>query len=617
MTINLNVTLSVVKRGPLDLTAYATRSTVVGNQGVVFWLDGPDLRRIGIEKYEVEWNMGETRDLVVFPQLETIWPDQYETALRAIGGLTMGVYRGPICAHCFGGHAGAYQVTCTIRNRAGVAQTILAATITKQDPDTVYAGTDTICYSTSGNFTGAPSGAEQITVADGLVTRAIGASANKRILFRTGETFSQSISPRGSNGMYVGTFGGTAPANLTRGFLGNTGAGPHQDYTFDNLLLDLGYDPAAANDWWNEGTAPTEPETGFLFTSGATSGVTLCGCMIRGADIGAYMVATESVVFDCGITDYFDFGMFDLREKTAVVGTFIAQNPLALNVKMSAGGESLPSNRNSWNTTVLGDTAAAIAAFAYFGPLGEAPNWPRHGPYRMSTHAVNTLNRSAFINSQPGWSGHPQPAIRYMRESTNIPDVYGTVIDSYLKGGFTVATINELGADPANFVLLDGNIFEGDENMWNFIDFFMGNVWLRNCLFLLPSTVTIASAQSYADIVRTGSTTGIFGDGCAVESCTFAYAANLATRSVQSNPLLGGEAITYRNNLLLNTATNAGAVTVPSGTLQKTSLTGFNADLSPEAGNTDVVGVATGVAPVVDLDGNTRETPGAIGALEP
>ena len=616
MTLNLNVQMSVIRRGPLDVTAYATRSTVVGNQGVVFWLDGLDLLRIAKENYEVQWDMGETRNLVVFPQLEASWPDEYATALRAIGGLTMGVYRGPIAAHCFGGAAGAYNVTCTIRNRTGIVQ-VFTITITKQDPDTVYSGTDTICYSTSGDFTGAPSGSTQITVADGVVTRAVFTSANKRILFRSGETFAQDINLREANQIYVGTFGGSAPANLTRGFVCNAGAGPHENMTFDNLSLDLGYDPAALNDWWNEGTAPTEPDTGFLFTSGTIVGITLHQVRVNGCDIGAYLIASESVVFDCGITDYFDFGMFDLREKTAVVGSFIAQNPLALNVRMTAGGEGLPANRNSWNTTILGDVGAALAAHAYFGPSGECPNWPRHGPYRMSTFPINTINRCAFLNSEPGWSGHPQPAVRYMRESTNVPNVYGAIVDTYLRGGFTVATINELGVAACKMLLLDGNILEGDKNMWNFIDYFMGNTFTRNCLFLLPSTVTIDSAQAYCDIVRSSSTAGTIGDGVVVESNTIVYAANLAGRTVQSNTGFGGDPITYRNNLMLDTSTSGGGVVTPPGTIRETSLTGYNADYSPETGNSTVVGQASGVATVFDMDGVTRGTPGTIGALEP
>lgn len=620
MTLTLNVQLSVVRRGPLDLTAYATRSTVVGNQGVVFWLDGPDLKRIGSEGYEVVWNMNDSRTLTVFPTLETIWPAEYPAAVRAINGLTMGTYRGPICGHCFGGPAGTYTVTCTIRNRAGVAQTILAATITKQDPDTVYAGTNTICYSTSGNFTGAPAGASLVTVADGVITRADFTSNDRRILMRSGETFSGGISLRAASGAYIGAFGGSALA-VYNGFFSLDGSGGTPgNVVFDGIKIQQLYNPAAPNRWWEDVPTPTAPSNGVRCVTSTVTGITLHRVLITGASIGIYILGTGNVVFDCGVTDYFDFGCFDLREQTALVGSFIAQNPAALNVNMTAGGNSLPSNRATFNTIVLGDTAAAQVAFPYFGPNGEAPNWPRHGPFRNTTRDAHTINRSALINSLPGWSGHPQSAARFMRDEPGVVDAstaYGSAVDSYLKGGVTNITVNELGSLPSKFVLLDGLTLEADGNAWSFFNFFMGNVWARNILLVMPNGVALDTPQSTFNFTEAGTTTGIAGDGLTIENCTIALRGNLTTRNVGFAASIGGQPVTYRNNLQIRTATNPGSVTIPATTVEVASMTGFNADYSPQAGNTTVIGKAKGVAPVVDMDGRTRGTPGAIGALEP
>lgn len=623
MTVNLNVQLSVIRRGPLDVTAYATRTTVVGHQGVTFWLDGPDLKRIGSEGYEVTWDMNDYNDLVVFPTLETIWPTEYAKALRAMGGITMGRYRGTVCGHCFGGPAGTYQVACTIRNRVGVVQTILAATITKQDPDTVYSGTNTICYSTSGNFTGAPSGSEQITVADGVVTRALFTSANKRILFRSGETFTQDIACRDADQMYVSTFGGSTPATLTKGFLLNSGAGPHENMVFDNIKLDLGYDPTAANDWWNEGTAPTRPEKGFEFTSGTVTGMTLHQVYATGVDMGIYIIGTGHVYFDCGVTDYFDFGIFDLNDKGALVGSFSAQNPSAPNVNLTAGGAGLPSNRAAWNTTIQGTVATALAAHAYFGPLGQVPNWPRHAPLRNTAPANgHCVVRSALISSAPGWSGHPQPAARWIREENIGAGVaaHANMTDSYLRGGvqpLAVSAFDVPSTVAPKLILVDGNILEAAEGTWSFIAAFVGNTWIRNCLLLMPSTVTLDTPQPNLRITEAGGTMAAVGDGFFIDNCTIVLQGDLDGKTFGFDTSANSQPIVFRNNLHISTATNIGSISVPSGTITATSLTGYNADFSPETGNSTVVGQVAGVAPVVDLDGNMRGTPGTIGALEP
>jgi hypothetical protein len=90
------------------------------------------------------------------------------------------------------------------------------------DPDTVFSGTDTICYSATGGFVGAPSGARQVTLtADGngdyyidkdetnWDTYVAGTGTPKRILFEGGQSFLSKIKMDAATpvGMMIGSYG--------------------------------------------------------------------------------------------------------------------------------------------------------------------------------------------------------------------------------------------------------------------------------------------------------------------------------------------------------------------------------------------------------------------------
>jgi len=71
-------------------------------------------------------------------------------------------FNGYLAAHVFEYQPEPYIVTLTVRNADGY---MIEATemITVIDPDIYYTGTNTICFSTDADFSGSPSGAEQIT----------------------------------------------------------------------------------------------------------------------------------------------------------------------------------------------------------------------------------------------------------------------------------------------------------------------------------------------------------------------------------------------------------------------------------------------------------------------
>ena len=115
---------------------------------------------------------------------------------------------GPVTGHVFE-TPGTYTVTSVITD--GVNSETVTNTITVQDPNTVYAGTATICISHSGNFTGAPSGATQITAGSTDMYAAWNThkASNKRILFCKADawTCSATVSLDGYTGVFLGGYG--------------------------------------------------------------------------------------------------------------------------------------------------------------------------------------------------------------------------------------------------------------------------------------------------------------------------------------------------------------------------------------------------------------------------
>lgn len=152
-----------------------------------------------------------------FHELEYTWNFGDATAgswsygVRAQFGLSTlkNVDKGPIAAHVFETH-GTFDVVTGIRYD-GTTATPITTTITVLNPDAVFAETATICISTSGNFTGAPSGALQVTTSS-VATINSHIAPGKRVLFCRGETWnigsSIIVDPAGVAGAgHLGAYG--------------------------------------------------------------------------------------------------------------------------------------------------------------------------------------------------------------------------------------------------------------------------------------------------------------------------------------------------------------------------------------------------------------------------
>lgn len=139
-----------------------------------------------------------------------------------------------IAAHCYE-TPGTYTVNMLcIKNSETIAATPL--TITIEDPGIVYSGTDTICVSLAGEFTGAPAGSTQVTAIPSEFLTAYPSGhvsqdyTDKRLLLKRGDDYSgNTIRTRfGMHDIQIGDWGDAAdPLPKVDGvwFEKNNGAG--------------------------------------------------------------------------------------------------------------------------------------------------------------------------------------------------------------------------------------------------------------------------------------------------------------------------------------------------------------------------------------------------------
>lgn len=198
------------------------------------------------------------RTTLPFHEIEYRWDFGDPTAGTWSAGAQSGVNSknaavGPMAGHVFE-TSGTYIVSLTASD--GTATSTKTRTVTVGNADTVFSGTNTICFSTGADFTGCPGGATTATVAT-FASAAASAAPGKRVLLRKGDTFTASAtvtiaaSDTGSPWI-VGAFGSGANPIIQRTAGFNTDvavlnlSGASTPTMKDIRLMDLTFDGSLA-----------------------------------------------------------------------------------------------------------------------------------------------------------------------------------------------------------------------------------------------------------------------------------------------------------------------------------------------------------------------------------
>src|SRR5207245_11060023 len=164
--------------GSMTLAVAASRASGVAPLSVFFDTTATTSSATTRPFHDIEyrWNFGETTG----PGAGT-----WGQGSRA-GSSSRNLATGPLAAHVFE-TPGTYTVS--VNDAANTVS--YQCQITVEDPEVVFSGAKTACFSSSGNFSGCPAGATQVTTSNFATVAAAATTTNsvRRLLLRRGETF--------------------------------------------------------------------------------------------------------------------------------------------------------------------------------------------------------------------------------------------------------------------------------------------------------------------------------------------------------------------------------------------------------------------------------------------
>jgi hypothetical protein len=168
-----------------------------------------------------------------------IWDwDDADNGTHGPTGADQNISFGLVAAHVFK-DTGTYNVVmvCWSDKTTPIASMAFSDTVTVLDADTYYSGTATTCMSSTGDFTGCPSGAVEITSSD-LSTRINDLGARERLMLMRGDSLNLGASinwPDNGGWTTLGAYG-TCSATDAHGIC-TSPAPPHITYTSNDLVL--------------------------------------------------------------------------------------------------------------------------------------------------------------------------------------------------------------------------------------------------------------------------------------------------------------------------------------------------------------------------------------------
>ena len=141
---------------------------------------------------------------------------------------------GPVAAHVYD-NSGDYRVTLSVTDGVDESATTQVS-VTVTNPNTIFATTDTICFSNDSDFTGCPGSATETTTSS-FNTVVTAAAATKRLLLKRDDTFTTTS---------TSTFDVDGPGIM--GAFGS-GADPIISSTVSGVTLQVSPTPGQVTDW--------------------------------------------------------------------------------------------------------------------------------------------------------------------------------------------------------------------------------------------------------------------------------------------------------------------------------------------------------------------------------
>jgi len=419
---------------------------------------------------------------VVHPyhDIESVWSFDDPGNFIALGnapvwGTDRNLAYGPRATHVHSS-PGQYVVTCTSHDGENAPRSETIA-VTVNNPDTVFAGTDTAVVSQAGNFAGKPSGAAEFTSVAAAISHLAG-RANARLLLRAGESFGGgvSISQTGGSGrrLYVGAFGAGAKPILNLGASQDgvriaTGASNFVEVIVEGLDIRGVYDPTATSQ-------PTNVTSlGIDFRNcGLATHKTVWNCEISGVNMGVRLDGTNSFVtyqknFYMGNTQiigWLDYGVF---------------------------------SGDAGNWGLSGCTIQQPRGTVNSNGKASAPFYPDHNPLRISrawdTVVISNNDWTSFNDwSANNDSRNMQPILRWNTGNGGAdPEL---VLDRFRGEGAMLrlynAVANDTGGGPPStknpaWIVADRIFHIGTAHPQNLLEAPLGGTTIRNAVIVSPN----------------------------------------------------------------------------------------------------------------------------------
>jgi chitodextrinase len=181
-------TATTLTPGSINVSLVASRLGGVAPLAVFFDASGTTASASTSPFHDLEyrWDFG---DPAGSPMSGTSWPSRNGNA----SSYSRNVALGPVAAHVFE-NPGTYTVTLSVFDGSSTATGTVQITVA--DPNAQFSGGNTICIraTAAGDFSGCPSGAQQITNADWDNAINTNLATGRRLLFRRGDAFVMSAS---------------------------------------------------------------------------------------------------------------------------------------------------------------------------------------------------------------------------------------------------------------------------------------------------------------------------------------------------------------------------------------------------------------------------------------